>query len=139
MKGYLHLPKQTKEVLKDGWFRTNDIGRLDEEGYLYLTDRQKFLIISGAANVFPSAVEAVLAEHPAISEVAVVGIPHPDWGEAVVAAVKLAPAATLSTEELIAFCKERLGRWEVPKHIEFVQDLPKGITGKLDKKGLQKA
>jgi acyl-CoA synthetase (AMP-forming)/AMP-acid ligase II len=137
MKGYLHLPKQTAEVLKDGWFRTNDIGRMDEEGYLYLTDRQKFLIISGAANVFPSAVEAVLAEHPLISEAAVVGIPHPEWGEAVVAAVKLMPSAKLASEELIAFCKERLGRWEVPKYIEFDQELPKGITGKLDKKKLQ--
>jgi acyl-CoA synthetase (AMP-forming)/AMP-acid ligase II len=137
MLGYLNLPEQTAQALADGWLRTHDLGRLDAEGYLYLTDRKNFLIISGAANVYPSVVETVLAEHPAVREVAVIGAPHPEWGEAVVATVSLREGAHVTAEKLLEFCRPRLAKYEVPKHIEIVPDLPKGLTGKILKKNIQ--
>ena len=137
MLGYLNLPEQTAQALADGWLRTHDLGRLDAEGYLYLTDRKNFLIISGAANIYPSVVETVLAEHPAVREVAVIGAPHPEWGEAVVATVSLRDGAQAGAAELLEFCRPRLAKYEVPKHIEVVDDLPKGLTGKILKKNIQ--
>ncbi len=135
MKGYLKLPEATAQALVgDGWLRSNDIGRLDERGYLYLLDRQKFMIISGAVNVFPATVAAVLAEHPALQEVAVVGIPHPEWGEAVVAvAVRRAGQAPVGSAEVIGFCHGKLSRPEPPKHVLFVDDFPRTVNGKLRK------
>jgi acyl-CoA synthetase (AMP-forming)/AMP-acid ligase II len=139
MKGYLNLPQATAEVMKDGWLRTNDIGRVDEDGFFYLMDRQKFLIITGAVNVFPSNIEAVMGEHPAIGEIAVVGAPHPEWGEAVVAVI--VPSAghpEVTPEELIAFCRDKLSRPEVPKHVVFVDELPKTANGKVKKADIRK-
>lgn len=134
MKGYRNLREATAEALPDGWLRTNDIGRLDERGYLYLMDRQKFLIITGAVNVFPTTVEAVLVEHPAVEEVAVVGVPHPEWGEAVVAAVvKRAGHEQTTVADLIDFCLGKLSRPETPKHVVFVDTLPKTSNAKLKK------
>ena len=134
MKGYLNLPEETAEVLRDGWLRSNDIGRLDADGYLYLLDRQKFMIITGAVNVFPTAVEAVLGDHPAIAEVAVVGVPHPDWGEAVVAVAVGAPGQDMvDTPTIRRFCENRLSRAETPQHILFVPELPKTPNGKVRK------
>ncbi|MBI5909262.1 MAG: AMP-binding protein [Betaproteobacteria bacterium] len=134
MKGFRNLPQATAEALPDGWLRTNDIGRLDERGYLYLLDRQKFMIITGAVNVFPSSVEAILVEHPAIEEVAVVGVPHPEWGEAVVAiVVKKASHADATAAQIIAFCDGKLSRPETPKHIVFVKELPKTTNAKVKK------
>ncbi|MFZ5491874.1 MAG: class I adenylate-forming enzyme family protein [Pseudomonadota bacterium] len=137
MLGYLNLSELTAQTLVDGWLKTHDLGRLDAEGYLYLTDRKNFLIISGAANVYPSVVETVLAEHPAIREVAVIGAPHPEWGEAVVATVSLREGTHVTGAELLEFCRPRLAKYEVPKHIEIVDDLPKGLTGKILKKNIQ--
>ncbi|HAC34980.1 MAG TPA: CoA ligase [Gammaproteobacteria bacterium] len=137
MLGYLNLPEQTAEALHDGWLCTNDLGKLDEEGYLYLTDRKNYLIITGAANVFPSVVESALSEHPAVREVAVLGAPHPEWGEAVVAGVALHAGKQVSSDELIEFCRDKVAKWEVPKFIEIVDELPKGPTGKVLKKVLQ--
>jgi acyl-CoA synthetase (AMP-forming)/AMP-acid ligase II len=135
MKGYLNLPEATAEALPgDGWLRTNDIGMVDERGYVYLLDRQKFMIITGAVNVFPTTVEAVLAEHPGVAEVAVVGVPHPEWGEAVVAVVvPRAGANGLTPEAVIGFCDGRLSRPETPKHVVFVTELLKTVNGKLRK------
>lgn len=135
MKGYRNLPEATMEALTpDGWLRTNDIGRMDERGYLYLMDRQKFLIITGAVNVFPTTVEAVLVEHPAVEEVAVVGVPHPEWGDAVVAVVVKRPQhAQATAADIINFCHDRLSRPETPKHVVFVDTLPKTSSGKLKK------
>ena len=134
MKGYRNLPQATAEALPDGWLRTNDIGRLDERGYLYLLDRQKFMIITGGVNVFPSSVEAILVEHPAIEEVAVVGVPHPEWGEAVVAiVVKKASHADATAAQIIAFCDGKLSRPETPKHAVFVKELPKTTNAKVKK------
>lgn len=131
--GYLNRPDETSEALEREWLRTGDLGRVDEDGYLYLVDRKKFMIISGGHNVFPIAIENVLAEHPAVHEVAVVGAPHPDWGEAVVAVVALRGDGDATDEDLIGFCADQLAKWEIPKHVEIVDSLPKGATAKIDK------
>jgi acyl-CoA synthetase (AMP-forming)/AMP-acid ligase II len=136
--GYHRLPEQTAALFADGWIRTNDIGWMDEEGYLYLTDRKDFMIITGAINVFPSVVENVISEHPAVQDVAVVGAPHPKWGEAIVAVVELCPNAQARAEELLDMCRGKLGSFEVPKHIEFVDQLPRNATGKLARADIRK-
>lgn len=135
MKGYLNLPEATAEALPGGgWLRTNDIGLLDERGYLFLLDRQKFMIITGAVNVFPTSVEAVISEHPDVEEVAVIGVPHPEWGEAVVAVIVRRPGhAWLTPDEIVHFCHDKLSRAETPKQVLFVQELPKTPNGKLRK------
>lgn len=138
MLGYLNLPDQTAQALTaDGWLRTHDLGHLDDDGLLYLTDRKNYLIITGAANVFPSVVETALSEHPAVREVAVVGAPHAEWGEAVVAAVVLHEGQLATAEELVEFCRPRVARYEVPKLVDIVGELPKGLTGKTLKKEVQ--
>jgi len=139
MKGYLNLPKETAEALQGGWLRTNDIGRMDERGYLYLLDRQKFMIITGAVNVFPTTVEAVLVEHPAILEVAVVGVPHPEWGEAVVAIANIRPGhKNVTVEDITSFCIGKLSKQEIPKHVVFVDELIKTANAKVKKAELKK-
>lgn len=131
--GYLNRPEDDAELFRGDWISTHDMGKKDEEGFLYLTDRKKFLIITGAFNVYPVVVENVLAEHPAVREVAVIGAPHPDWGEAVVGAVSLQPNAVVTGEELIEFCRDKVGKWEVPKFIEILDELPHGSTNKIAK------
>lgn len=131
--GYLNRPQETADVLAGEWLRPGDLGRLDADGRLHLVDRKKFMIISGGYNVFPVVVENVLADHPAVREVAVVGAAHPDWGEAVVAVVALRDGAATTASELIAHCEPHVGRWEVPKHVEVVDELPKGATAKIQK------
>jgi acyl-CoA synthetase (AMP-forming)/AMP-acid ligase II len=140
MLRYLNLPDETAEVLVDGWMRTNDIGRLDDEGYLYLLDRRKFMIISGGINVYPIVVESALAEHEAIAESCVVGIPHPVWGEAVVAVVRLRDGESADADGLRDFCRERLNHVQVPKHFHFVTEaLPRTVTGKMQKAQVRQA
>jgi acyl-CoA synthetase (AMP-forming)/AMP-acid ligase II len=131
MRGYLNRPEEDAEALSGGWLRTGDMGRLDELGYLYLGDRKKFLIVSGGYNVYPTVVENVLADHPGGREVTVVGAPHPEWGEAVVAVVALNPGVQTTQEELQDFCRGKVGKWEVPKYVEILPELPKGTTGKV--------
>lgn len=137
MLGYLGLKEQTAEALQNGWLQTNDMGYLDEEGFLYLTDRKNNLIITGSANVFPSMVENVLDEHPQIKEVAVVGVPHPEWDEAVVAVIIPTKKDEFNAEEVIAFSKSKMAKFEVPKAFVLIDDLPKGLTGKVLKKEIQ--
>ena len=138
MLRYHNRPSETEEALADGWLHTNDIGRFDEEGYLYLLDRKKFLIITGAVNVFPASVEAVLSRHPAVREIAVVGAPHPDWGEAVVAVVSQRPGHPApTTAQLGAFAASQLSRMELPKHVMTMEELPKTVTGKIDKRAIK--
>ena len=137
MTGYLGLEELTDEVLQNGWLRTNDLGYLDDEGFLYLTDRKNNLIITGSANVFPSMVENVLDEHPNVAEVGVIGVPHPEWDEAVVALIIVKDKAAFDYDEMIAFSKAKMAKFEVPKHIVLVDDLPKGLTGKMLKKDMQ--
>lgn len=137
MKGYYKQPEETAQTLVDGWLHTGDLGRLDEQGYLFITDRKKDMIISGGFNVFPSEVEQVLWSHPAVQECAVIGVPHPDWGESVTAVVQLSPSTHATPDELVAWCKERLGSVRAPKRIEFLDDMPRSINGKVLKKDIR--
>ncbi|WP_203231157.1 long-chain-fatty-acid--CoA ligase [Nocardioides caldifontis] len=138
MKGYLGKPEETAKVItEDGWFRTGDIGRVDEGGYVYVEDRLKDMIISGGENIYSPEVERVLAEHPAVLEVAVIGVPDDRWGEVVKAIVGLKPEATATGEELVAFCEERLAKFKCPRSIEIVDALPRNPTGKILKKDLR--
>lgn len=136
MAGYLNLPEETAQTLFPPWLKTGDIGRKDASGYIYLSDRKKHMIISGGFNVYPVVVENVLEEHPAVAESVVCGVPHPDWGEAVVAAVSLRPGAGVETAELVELCRTKLAKWEVPKFVEIMKELPRGNTDKLDKKAV---
>ncbi|MFJ9562863.1 class I adenylate-forming enzyme family protein [Streptomyces fuscichromogenes] len=132
MKGYWNDPEQTAHVLDgDGWLHTGDGARLDEEGFVYLTDRIKDMIITGGENVYSVEVEKVLTRHPAIASVAVVGVPHPVWGEAVHAVVVPAEGTALTGEELIAFAREHLASFKVPRTVEFVARLPLSAAGKV--------
>lgn len=138
MLRYHNRPGETEEALAGGWLHTNDIGRFDEDGYLYLVDRKKFLIITGAVNVFPASVEAILGNHPGVREICVVGAPHPEWGEAVVAVIserrgEPVPAAA----DLARFAAADLSRMELPKHVMTMEDLPKTVTGKIDKRAVK--
>jgi long-chain acyl-CoA synthetase len=131
MKGYWGKPEATAEAIRDGWFRTGDMARVDEDGYYYIVDRKKDLIIRGGYNVYPREIEEVLHEHPAIAEVAVIGLPHPDLGEEIGAAVTLKPGASATPAGLIAFAKERVAAYKYPRRLWLVDELPKGPTGKI--------
>jgi acyl-CoA synthetase (AMP-forming)/AMP-acid ligase II len=136
MKGYLNKPEATSEAITDdGWFRTGDIGRVDEDGYIFVEDRLKDMIITGGENVYSIEVERVLAEHPAVAEVAVIGVPDEKWGEAVKAVVSLEGEA--SEEDIIAFARERLAAYKCPKTVDVLDELPRNPTGKILKKDLR--
>jgi long-chain acyl-CoA synthetase len=138
MKGYWNKPEATAEVMSpDGWFRTGDMARVDEDGYYYIVDRKKDLIIRGGYNVYPREIEEVLHEHPAVAEVAVIGIPHPDLGEEVGAAVALKPGATATPEELRAFTRDKVAAYKYPRRVWLVDSLPKGPTGKILRREVQ--
>lgn len=137
MQGYYKMPEATTATLKDGWLYTGDLARQDEEGYFYIVDRKKEVIIVGGFNVYPREVEEVLYNHPAIAEAAAVGAPDPEQGEIVVAyVVKNDPS--LSEEDVIAFSKEHLAKYKVPRRVVFLDDLPKNTTGKILRRELQK-
>jgi long-chain acyl-CoA synthetase len=138
MKGYWRRPEATAEVLSaDGWFRTGDVGRVDEDGYFFIVDRKKELIIRGGYNVYPREVEEVLYEHPAVRECAVVGIPHPELGEEVGAAVALKDGASVRPAELQAYVKENVAAYKYPRKVWLVDELPKGPTGKILKREIE--
>ena len=137
MKGYWRREQATREAVPDGWFRTGDLARQDEDGYFFIVDRKKDLIIRGGYNVYPREVEEVLYEHPAVVEAAVVGIPHPTLGEEVGAAVVLKPGAEATPAELQAFCKERIAAYKYPRHVWVEPALPKTATGKLLRREVQ--
>jgi len=139
MAGYWHNDAATREALVDGWLRTGDIGRLDEEGFLTLTDRSKDVIISGGSNVYPREVEEVLARHPAVREVAVVGEPSQTWGEQVVAFVALHDGAAAAEHDLDAWCRSEIAAFKAPKRYCFRGDLPKNSYGKIPKTLLREA
>lgn len=138
MKGYLNRPEETAEALHGDWLFTNDIGYLDARGYLFLTDRRKFMIISGAVNIFPSSVENALHAHPSVSEAVVVGAAHPQWGEAVVAVVRVREGQITSAEQLLVHCERLLNGMERPKHFFFVDEYPRNINGKVQKQEVKK-
>jgi long-chain acyl-CoA synthetase len=131
MKGYWGQPEATAAAIPDGWFRTGDMGRQDEDGYFFIVDRKKDLIIRGGYNVYPREVEEALYEHPDVAEVAVVGIAHDSLGEEIGAAVALKPGAVATPAELQAFAKERVAAYKYPRHVWLVDALPKGPTGKI--------
>jgi acyl-CoA synthetase (AMP-forming)/AMP-acid ligase II len=137
MAGYWDKPEATAESLRDGWFRTGDAGCKDEDGFLFVRDRLKDMIISGGENVYPAEVERVIAEHPSVTEACVIGVPDPTYVEAVKAIVTVAPDAVVDAAELIAFCRERLAAYKCPKSVEIVQELPRTVTGKVLKRKLR--
>jgi acyl-CoA synthetase (AMP-forming)/AMP-acid ligase II len=138
MVGYLGQPEATADTITaEGWLRTGDIGRLDDGGYVYIVDRVKDMIITGGENVYSPEVERVLAEHPAIADVAVIGVPDDRWGESVKAFVQPADGRTVDPDQLVAFARERLAGYKVPRSIEVVDQLPRNATGKILKKVLR--
>jgi fatty-acyl-CoA synthase len=136
--GYWGKPEETAKVLVDGWLRTGDLARKDEEGYFFIAGRSKDLIISGGENVYPAEVETVLAAHPAIAEAALIGVPHEKWGQVGRAVVVLAAGARGDAEEILGFCRSRLAKYKVPQSVVFVPALPRTGAGKIDKKALER-
>ena len=136
--GYWGLPEATAEAFRGGWFHTGDMGRMDAEGFITLVDRKKDMIITGGENVYPIEVEQVLYRHPAVREVAVVGVPHAKWGEAPVAVVALKDGAEVAGDELIGYARERLAHFKCPTRVEYVPELPRNATGKVLKTTLRK-
>ncbi len=135
MKGYWRKPEATADAISaDGWFRTGDVGRVDEDGYYYIVDRKKDLIIRGGYNIYPREIEEMLYEHPAVAEAAVVGMPHAELGEEVGAAVVLKPGTFASEDELRGFVKAQVAAYKYPRRVWFVDALPKGPTGKILKR-----
>src|SRR3954469_7388488 len=137
MKGYWNRPEDTAKAIPDGWFRTGDLARQDDDGYFFIVDRKKEMIIRGGYNVYPREIEEALYEHPAVAEAACIGISHPDLGEEVAAAVALKPGATAEPAELQAFVKERVAAYKYPRHVWIVDTLPKGPTGKILKREIK--
>jgi long-chain acyl-CoA synthetase len=137
MKGYWQRPDATAEAMRGGWFHSGDMARTDEDGYFYIVDRKKDLIIRGGYNVYPREVEEVLFEHPKIREAAVVGVPHDEWGEEIGAAVVLHEGEELAPEEVGAYVKERIAAYKYPRVVWFLDDLPKGPTGKILKREIE--
>jgi acyl-CoA synthetase (AMP-forming)/AMP-acid ligase II len=137
MKGYWRNTEATAKTLKNGWLHTGDVGYMDESGYLFIMDRSKDMIISGGENIYPREIEEVLIRHPAVREVAVVGVPDPKWGEAVKAVVSLVEGRSATADELIAFCKDHIASYKKPKSLDFVDELPKNNYGKILKRELR--
>lgn len=139
MQGYWNNPKESSLAFSDGFFRTGDIGYQDVDGYFYILDRKKDMIVSGGENVYSGEVEAVISQHPAVREVAIFGIPDPKWGELVMACVVLKPGNTLTADQLIAYSRKLLASYKIPRVIEFSEtELPKSGSGKILKKDLRK-
>lgn len=137
MEGYLNMPEETAQSLRDGWLYTGDIAKVDEEGYTYIVDRKKDMVIAGGYNIFPRDIEEVLYTHPKIKEAAVAGISDPYRGETLKAYVVLKEGETLTEEEVIEFCKENLAAYKVPKLVEFRTELPKTMVGKILRRALR--
>lgn len=137
MLGYWNRPEETAQVLRNGWFHTGDIGRMDEDGYFYIVDRLKDMVNVAGFKVYPAEVEQVLYTHPEIAEAAVFGIPDAVQGEMVMAHVVLRPGATVQAEEIIAFCRERIANYKTPRQVRCVDALPKNATGKVLKRVLR--
>jgi long-chain acyl-CoA synthetase len=138
MSGYWNLPQESSAALRSGWLHTGDLGAIDERGFLTLLDRTKDLVISGGSNIYPREVEEVLLEDPDLSDVAVIGVPDPEWGESVMAVLVANPGATLDLARLERLCLDRIARFKRPKHWRIVDALPKNSAGKVLKRELRK-
>jgi acyl-CoA synthetase (AMP-forming)/AMP-acid ligase II len=137
MREYYKEPELTAETIKDGWLYSGDIGYLDEDGYVYIVDRKKDIIIRGGENISSMEVEEVLHQHPAILEASAIGAPHAIFGETVMAVVVKKPGRELSEQELIQFCETRLEPFKVPTQVEFIDELPRNPVGKVLKRELK--
>jgi acyl-CoA synthetase (AMP-forming)/AMP-acid ligase II len=137
MRGYWNLAEESAEALRGGWMHTGDAGIMDDEGYIFIQDRVKDMIVSGGENVYPRSVEDVLFQHPAVADVAVIGVPDEQWGETVKAIVVLKQDATATAEELIEHCRGKLGGFERPRSVDFVSELPRNPSGKVIKRQLR--
>ena len=137
MQGYYNRPEETAQTLRDGWLYTGDIGKMDEDGYFYIVDRKKDMIISGGYNVYPRDVDEVFYEHPDVQEACAIGVPHPTRGEQIKVFVVLEPGKQATEQEMIDYCKERLAVYKLPTMIEFRQELPKSTVGKILRKELR--
>ncbi|MBC8176997.1 MAG: long-chain fatty acid--CoA ligase [Desulfobacteraceae bacterium] len=137
MKGYWRNPEATEDTIRNGWLHTGDMGYMDEKGYLFIMDRSKDMIISGGENIYPREIEEVLIKHPAVREVAVIGIPDPKWGDAIKAVISLLPGQSATEEELILFCRNNIASYKKPKSVDFVDELPKNNYGKVLKRDLR--
>jgi len=137
MKGYWRNPEATANTLRNGWLHTGDVGRMDENGYVFLMDRSKDMIISGGENIYPREIEEVIARHPSVREVVVIGVPDSKWGESIKAVVSLGEGKSVTEEELIAFCIDHIASYKKPKSVDFVDELPKNNYGKILKRELK--
>ena len=137
-RGYLNRPDENAAAFRNGWFHTGDVGRVDEAGYLFLLDRKKDMVITGGENVYTSEVEATLYQHEAVHEAAVVGVPDAKYGEALFAVIVKTPGATLTEDDIITHCRERIGGYKVPRRMAFVEEMPKSAMGKILKNELRR-
>jgi fatty-acyl-CoA synthase len=137
MRGYWKQPRATAETLRNGWLRTGDVGRMDADGFLYIEDRLKDMIVSGGINIYPRMVERVLEMHPAVAEVAAIGVPDTHWGESVKAVVVVREGLSATEAELIEFCRDKLGGFQRPRSIDFVTALPRTATGKVMRRAVR--
>jgi acyl-CoA synthetase (AMP-forming)/AMP-acid ligase II len=139
MRGYWNLPEETAEALRGGWMHTGDAGSFDEEGYLYVRDRVKDMIVSGGENVYPREIEEVLFQHPAVADAAVIGVPDERWGESVRAVVVLRPGTDAGAESLMDYCRGRIADYKRPRSVTFLDALPRNPSGKVLKRELREA
>lgn len=137
MKGYWNSPEETAKTIKDGWLYTGDIAKMDSDGFFYIMDRKKDVIISGGENIYPAEIEDVILGHPKVLDVGVIGFPHELWGEAVKAVAVVKPGGAVTEEELIEWCKGKIGKYKIPRKVEFADSLPRTPTGKILKRVLR--
>ena len=135
--GYWKLPEETAETFRDGWLYTGDMAKVDSDGYVYIVDRKKDMIISGGENISSKEVEEVIFRHPAVQEVAVIGVPDEEWGESIKALVALKPGMTATEQEIIDYCMDSLSSFKKPRTVEFMDELPKNPAGKVLKSELR--
>lgn len=139
MEGYYNNPEAAQSALRGGWLHTGDLARKDEEGYIYIAGRIKDMVITGGENVYPREVEDLLLEHPNVKEAVIIGVPDPKWGEAVKAVIVIHDGKQASEEEIIHFCKQSIAHYKAPKSVNFVNELPRNASGKIDKENLKRS
>ncbi|MBC8461159.1 MAG: AMP-binding protein [Deltaproteobacteria bacterium] len=137
MQGYYRNPEGTEKAIQNGWLHTGDLARMDDEGFFYIVDRKKEMIVSGGENIYPKEIEDVLIKHPAISDVVVIGVPDPDWGESVKAFVVAREGQTIDEQEVVSFCKKNLASYKKPKAVAFISEIPRNPSGKALKRLLR--